>query len=220
MNSTGNDIVALKAINVARTRQANFYSKIITDTEKSLYDKALFSALPFEHFVWLAWSVKESVYKFLQRGQSDLVFSPSRIILSELLIPSQKDQYSLPGKKEARNFTDQAYSGVVRSNDRLFFFRSIIADEFIFSVANDRDNFSQVWWGIKEIELSDPDSQSASVREFVLEKLNDLSLSENIRIGQSKHGYPVILKNNTEIDLPVSLAHHENYIAYSFIYSQ
>ena len=72
MISTGNDIVALKAINVARTKQQNFYSKIITVSEKALYDEHFSGRLLFEHFVWLAWSVKESVFKYLQRINPDL----------------------------------------------------------------------------------------------------------------------------------------------------
>jgi len=63
MISTGNDIVAFKAINVTRTKQQNFYSKIITDSEKTLYDEQFSDRLPFEQFIWLALSVKESVFK-------------------------------------------------------------------------------------------------------------------------------------------------------------
>ena len=68
MISTGNDIVALKAINVARTKQQKFYNKIITGSEKALYEGQFSERLPFEYFVWLAWSVKESVFKYLQRN--------------------------------------------------------------------------------------------------------------------------------------------------------
>ena len=89
MSGTGCDIVALKAINVARSQQSRFYSKIIVDAEKSFYDKALSAVMPVEHFVWLAWSVKESVYKFLQRGKPDLVFSPSKIVIYQLSFPAQ-----------------------------------------------------------------------------------------------------------------------------------
>ena len=39
MNSTGNDIVALKAINIARTKQPNFYRKIISAAEKAFIDQ-------------------------------------------------------------------------------------------------------------------------------------------------------------------------------------
>ncbi len=53
MLSTGNDIVALNAINVTRTKQPQFYSKILTPSEAELYNQPDFAALPFEIFVWL-----------------------------------------------------------------------------------------------------------------------------------------------------------------------
>ena len=83
MLGTGNDIVALAAINVERTRQSNFYSKILSLSEQQLYNE-LQSQLPFENFVWLAWSVKESAYKFLKRFMPDLVFSPTKIMITNL----------------------------------------------------------------------------------------------------------------------------------------
>ena len=67
MNSVGNDIVALAAIDVARTRQPEFYSRIITPAEQEFYSLYLKDQLSFEHFIWLAWSVKESAYKVLKR---------------------------------------------------------------------------------------------------------------------------------------------------------
>ena len=57
MAGAGNDIVALKAIDVSRTKQSNFYSKIIVPAEKSLHDRTLSTVLPLELFVWLAWSI-------------------------------------------------------------------------------------------------------------------------------------------------------------------
>src|SRR5262245_43862973 len=104
MISTGNDIVALRAINVDRTKQPNFYAKIITDNEKSLYDKALFAVLPLEHFLWLAWSVKESIYKFLQRHQHDLVFSLSKITVEQVILP----EMAVEQPKEGLGFNDSS----------------------------------------------------------------------------------------------------------------
>src|ERR1700739_3692703 len=84
MTSTGNDIVALTAINVARTKQPNFYSRIVTSGEQELYYSTLQDQLPFEHFVWLVWSVKESAFKYLKRVDPGLIFSPSKMRMVEL----------------------------------------------------------------------------------------------------------------------------------------
>src|SRR5437879_4917257 len=103
MMSTGNDIVALKAINIARTKQYNFYKKVISVSEKDLYDRQFSDKIPFENFIWLLWSVKESVYKYLQRITPQLVFSPARIIISQIHLPSGNTTTTLEG----RDFDDR-----------------------------------------------------------------------------------------------------------------
>jgi len=46
----------------------------------------------------------------------------------------------------------------------------------------------------------------------LIDNLND----NNIIINKNPLGIPVILKDNIELRIPVSLSHHEYYIAYSF----
>ncbi len=53
MISTGNDIVALKAINVARTTQENFYKKILSGSEIILYHEHISERISLATFVWL-----------------------------------------------------------------------------------------------------------------------------------------------------------------------
>jgi phosphopantetheinyl transferase (holo-ACP synthase) len=215
MSGAGCDIVALKAINVARSRQSNFYSKIIVDPEKSFYDKALSAIIPLEHFVWLAWSVKESIYKFLQRSKADLVFSPSRIVIQQLIAPGWSS--SLVNEVEEHGFDNQpAYSGVFMSDGEAFYSRSIITDKFIFSAVNDTDDFTGVYWSIKKIDSSESDTQSVAVRTFILNKLNSLFPGEDIRIEKSPHGYPFVLSGSEELPVMVSFAHHDHWVAYSF----
>lgn len=200
--STGCDIVALRAINADRTKQANFYSKIIVDSEKGLYDNALSGVLLLEHFVWLAWSVKESVYKFLQRHQHDLVFSPSKINLEQL---SQDD-------------SNQAiFNGISQFGSRKLYSWSVVTTEYIFSVVNDRDDFNNVYWQIKKIGSAEPEDQSAEVRKLLMAKLSELFPGDHLIIEKSLSGYPVILKNHSEVDAAISFTHHDHYVAYSFI---
>jgi phosphopantetheinyl transferase (holo-ACP synthase) len=214
MTSTGNDIVALSAINVDRTRQPNFYSKIITDNEKSLYDEALFAVLPLEHFVWLAWSVKESVYKFLQRHQHDLIFSPSKIIIAQVTPPPKQSE----AQREGIGFHEESvYRVQVTFIGHRFHARSILARDYIISVADNYDDYSKTHWGIKKIGSSEPQDQSAAVRELVLHKLNELFPDDHFKIEKRLAGFPVLLKNGTETAIPVSFAHHDQYVAYSFV---
>ena len=110
-----------------------FTPKLLWIPEKSLYDEALSSFLSLEHFVWLAWSVKESVYKFLQRNEPKLVFSPSHVVIPQLTSSFAQLKYIFNGWEESLGFDDcLAHSGSVRTVDRSFFFRSIFTRDFIF----------------------------------------------------------------------------------------
>jgi phosphopantetheinyl transferase (holo-ACP synthase) len=213
MISTGNDIVALKAINVARTKQQNFYCKIITDSEKALYDEQFSDRLPFEQFVWLAWSIKESVFKYLQRINPDLIFSPSKISVSELVATSVKGLSHFEG----RGFDVGAvYKSVANFNPYTLYSQSILTEDFIFSVVNHTNNFEKVLWGVKKIDSTDSDDQSKAVRTFALAMLNTLFPDSELEIDKNSHYCPIILKNGDEIPVPISLAHHDHWVAYSF----
>ena len=197
MLGTGNDIVALAAINVERTRQVKFYSKILSLSEKELYTE-LRPGMPFENFVWLCWSVKESAYKFLKRFTPDLVFSPTKIIIKKLVAGSD------------------AYRGTVEFDTYRLYFRTIIDPDYIFSVVNFENDFTHTRWGVKRIVSSDYIQQSSEVRKLLLCGLNDLQPGNNFMINKSPHGWPIIIKDEQELPLPVSLAHHGHYVAYSF----
>lgn len=213
MISTGNDIVALKAINVARTQQQNFYSKIITVSEKALYDEQFSGRPPFEQFIWLAWSVKESVFKYLQRINPNLIFSPSKIKITGLSFPSVGGVSNFEGQ----DFNSKmVYQGEVDFGPHTFYSRTIISEDFIFSVVNHTNSFEKVMWGIKKIDSTDADDQSKAVRTFALAMLNTLFPGSELEIDKNRYSCPIILKDEVEIPVPISLAHHDHWVAYSF----
>lgn len=216
MISTGNDIVALKAINVARTTQPNFYQKIISVSEKALFDQ-LSDRIPLEHFVWLLWSVKESAYKYLQRITPGLVFSPTRTIINQIELPSD----NAPIKLEGCDFTGESvYKGAVTIADEKLYFRSIISEDFIFSVVNGSNDFENTCWGIGSIDSTEPDEQSKAVRNILTGRLNAIYPGSELQVDKAPQGYPVIIKDGIEIPVPVSFAHHDHYVAYSFVLSK
>ena len=218
MISTGNDIIALNTIDISRTEQVNFYSKIITSSEKTLFDQLKPCSLSFANFVWLSWSVKESVYKYLHRITPSLVFSPSKINIKELNIPGPALLSKFePDEVESIGFNEKAIlKGTVSFSGELFYFRSTVFQQVILSVVNNKDDFNHVNWGLKLIDDSDPAYQSKAVREFVLKKLQHLYPENDMQIIKSPFGYPVIAKELIETDIALSLAHHDCYIAYSF----
>lgn len=255
MSSTGNDIVALHAINKERTNQIQFFCKILSVSEQALYAQPEWSAMPFEHFVWLLWSVKESAYKYLQRIQPDLVFAPVKIVIQRIDVAleewptfergpiGQTGETGEGGEFGAIIETGEiggigssgkSYKGIVLFESGIYYFRSIIDEAFIASVISDQEGFEHTWWGVQSIGHTGYDQQSSAVRDLVLQKLSavyPLNLQmghsfqgsgehvrngDHVSIGKSPLGYPVVLNGEEEMDIPVSLAHHDRYVAYSF----
>lgn len=220
MTSIGNDIVALRAINITRSKQFNFYSKFISKGEENIYNQQLSNEIPFENFVWLLWSVKESVFKYLQRIKPDLVFSPSKICITQLRIPAQNAVMEFEGnEKEGRGFNDKmVYKTEVAFGAYTLYSGSVISNEFIFSAANHEDDFENTNWGIQAITSSDPEYQSKAVRMLLIKRLMILLPGVELNIDKSPYGYPILLINGTEeTTIPVSLAHHDHFVAYSFL---
>ena len=218
MKSTGNDIVALNTIDIQRTRDPRFYSKFITDSELAIYQQQS-SALPFEVFVWLLWSVKESAYKYLQRHDAGLLFSPTKFIVEQLNIPSNFVLTPFTGinwDSEDSSPTSYITGSVSRGNTRLYF-RSNVCDDFITSSVNADEQFEDVCWGIRLIQHTDHQHQSQEVRNFALIKLKTVLKIDDLRILKSEIGYPVVLDGGTPLEVALSFAHHDRFVGYSFV---
>lgn len=214
MLSTGNDIVSLNAINVTRTKQPNFYSKILTPTETALHQEPRFANIPFEIFVWLLWSIKESAFKFLQRVDADILFTPVKFEVDEVQIPSEFDLVNFDRAELIAVGFDgfNAIRSTIKFGEHILYSNSLIYQEFVSSVVNDTEDFGQTHWGIKRIGNKETNFQSAGVRAFLIDNLP----YKNIIISKNPHGIPILLKDSIELPIPISLSHHEYYIAYSF----
>lgn len=219
MISTGNDIVSLKAINPQRTKQAQFYSKIISPSELELYRTEGFAEIPFENFVWLLWSIKESVYKFQKRNFHDLKFSPLKIIIQKINFPPGKSVTKFESLQYERDsfYKKEFHSGNVCSGNDILYFRSIIHEELLSTVVSNDEKFENTWLGIKSIDNNDYEIQSKEVRSFLLNKLSAIFPNDNFSIRKSIIGYPVLFREKEEINIPVSLAHHDHFVGYSFL---
>jgi phosphopantetheinyl transferase (holo-ACP synthase) len=217
MNSTGNDIVSLNAIDITRTKQQRFYSKILAVSESILYNQYQ-TDITFENFVWLLWSIKESAYKFLQRNNPGLVFSPTKCVVTQLEIPA-KNQIMNPSVAvlEGIEFDKHpAFKSIVTVGLETLYSRSIVNSDFIFSVVSRDNNFESTGWGIKRIDDTDSDSQSAEVRSFLLEKLQNEFPLHKLQVNKNSDDCPILVNGAEEINTPISLAHHDHWVAYSY----
>ncbi|MEP6467040.1 MAG: 4'-phosphopantetheinyl transferase superfamily protein [Parafilimonas sp.] len=213
--SIGNDIIALNKTNSDRTKQQKFYSKILGNQEIDLFKNINSNILSFENFVWLAWSVKESVYKFNKRNNDEVLFSPTKIIIQKVDVPFQPQALKFNAQFERISFDKKTcFCCEVLFGSAVFYTRTLVFDDVIFSVANNTNCFENICWGIKAIHDDSYKTQSSEVRKFALKKLNKYYLDEALSIKKTLGGYPILVQQN---NLPISFSHHGKYVAYSFI---
>lgn len=222
MISTGNDIIALNIIDVCRTMQERFYSKILSSTEVEEYFRDHALTISFERYIWLLWSIKESVFKFCKRHSPNLAFSPKKIICGRveaplaacLLLPAdgEIEDNSLP---DAGN----CWCSVAHTDTGVYYSRSIVLKDIIYTVVNDTNYFHNTWWGVKHIDSACNTCQSESVRAFTMRKLKDIyPVDTRLAFGKHAVGYPILKVSDADAALPISFTHHDRYVAYSFVY--
>lgn len=195
MISTGNDIVALAATDPDRTSRYRFYSRILTHRE---LDHVAGTALPFSTFVWLLWSIKESVYKYVSRSHPRLGFAPLKIPVGQL------------------RSRDDLFEGLIRYEQVMLYSRSFIKDDTILSVVSEEKDFASTRWGLHAIGDPDYANQSAFVRKFVVESLSTVVPGAHLRIVRGPDGPPEVWDRERRLDIPVSLAHHDRFVAWSY----
>ncbi len=222
MISAGNDIISLNAINIARTKQYRFYSKILSPSEKALYNQATFATTPFENFVWLLWSIKESAYKYLKRNNPDLVFTPVKFIVAELLVPSRYTLTNFEGiQMEGPGFDNRlAIKGLINFGDNTLYSASLLYRELIVSVVNRDENFGNTFWGVKLIGENEASYQSTEVRKFLIDRLQRILNIDGLVMGKTPSGIPIVLNDSEEFPVAISLSHHERFVGYSIQFSE
>jgi len=202
--STGNDIVALRATQPDRTSLPRFYSRILTVAEQELYDRLERPGLAFDHYTWLCWSIKESAYKFNKRNSPEIVFSPLRITISELLPPASA--------------AEGYYRCKITCGPAMLYSRSLLRDGVIVTVVSDDPQFTNTRWGFQPIGSSAHADQSAAARALVLQELQATLHRDDLQLQKDEAGCPIVLAGGLPTGIPVSLAHHDHYIAWSFNY--
>jgi hypothetical protein len=114
------------------------------------------------------------------------------------------------------NFSGECFEGTVRSGDHVLFSKSFIRQDYIFSITNGEEDLSDIHCAIKKIGSSKPDDQSRAVRELLLRKLGHIFPESNLQIIKNPHGWPVIMREDEKLPIPVSFTHHGNFVAYTF----
>ena len=219
MISVGNDIVALDG-QAGRSREPAFYSKIISAAEKEMYSVEPFPYLPFEHFVWLCWAVKEAAFKCIQRAEPGALFWGPRITITELapLTTPPGEGWLDVGDPMAPS---HGYSALARFGSHRLQAWAIVTENYILAVSVPGETFcptrfAGVHWGIRKIGSVDRTCQSAGVRTFALEKLQRLLPGQPLSIQKVPGSYPYVMNGSQCLDLGLSFSHHSNWVSYAF----
>lgn len=185
MISIGNDIIDLQLIDRHRSNQPRFYFKIITPAELEWYNGQRI-ALPFEIYLWLLWSVKESAYKYAKRLQNDLVFSPGKIAV-----------YS----------AQDGLTGTCTIAEQTLYFQSAITARYIHTIVDTDDSFEGILFGIGHHQ---DNNASASVRQLLISHL--AATGAEPMLSKDASGIPWL--NLAGSTLPVSFSHHGLFVAF------
>lgn len=189
MPSIGNDIVDLSLIDVARSKQARFYSKILAPEELHLHE-SFGAILPFEHFVWLCWTIKEATYKFSKRLHPQLLFSPPRTVILSLSIDDNTDG-------------EHIYQGTCSNGPCSVYFQSSHTSAYIHTIVAETPSFKQISTAIFTVDTDDASSQT---RARLLQYAAQLYPANSISINKNEHHVPTLMIDPNAY--PVSISHH------------
>ncbi|MEP6683870.1 MAG: hypothetical protein ABJA35_11445, partial [Parafilimonas sp.] len=106
-----------------------------------------------------------------------------------------------------------SYQCKIIFNSYVFYARTYVYKEIIFTVVNNENCFDNIFWGIKFIEHDDYTYQSKTINYFALEKMQQFFENKNLKIIKHKIGYPALVEHK---QIALSFTHHGNFVGYAF----
>ncbi|MBZ9729704.1 4'-phosphopantetheinyl transferase superfamily protein [Salegentibacter sp. JZCK2] len=179
----GNDIIDLNlAFKQSNWQRRGFLQKIFTTDEQDF----ILNAENPELNVWLLWSMKESVYKAVQRKYHLEPFNnPKRFVCKQVEINSGKARGVVCFEEDACEINSILFSDVIHTCTANTEF------SFISENKNSRIRLLQ--------KISDQ-------KNIPLESLN---------ISKNKQGVPFLTYRGDNLQIPFSLSHHGDYSAFA-----
>jgi phosphopantetheinyl transferase (holo-ACP synthase) len=197
----GNDIISLMdSLNIKSFNNPRYLEKAYHCDEIALCEKNSI-------FRYLIWTSKESAYKISLKKKITEVFSP------------KKFQYSA-SKITENHSGEKVISGVVRHDCFLSYTCSFISNDFVHTIASDKEiNPHTVRYAVKKISSEKINQHSALTREFFFENLNfnDVGKAPEIVFDKTTH-VPTLKHNSAGINrIDFSLSHDHVFISCAFI---
>lgn len=124
------------------------------------------------------------------------MFSPTKIVLDEI------------------TFENGVAHGIVVLGADYWFFRTDITDEWLHSIVLNQPGVFRGLSDVKRINPANNEERSAQAWEFLLEEVKR-EVGEDISLKKSEFGYPVVIRDNEELDIVISLSHDGDFAGYS-----
>ena len=212
----GNDLVDLQlAVKESNWQRRGYLNKVCTAGEQKLI---LTSNNPLVTF-WTVWSMKESVYKIINRITGIRNYSPASYNCTTF----QEDEQSIKSDKlqtgiQQKNATQQSairplsFSGEVLFEEHSFFTRTQIKEQRLHTIAvlqpTHFDLTATVFYPNNVADNPIPATD-------YLHEFNQIAAP--YRLSKNKNGIPEITHITAETKHPASVSHHGRYLA--IIYS-
>ncbi|SKB32256.1 phosphopantetheine--protein transferase domain-containing protein [Salegentibacter holothuriorum] len=179
----GNDIIDLNlAHKQSNWQRQGFIQKLFTEEEQSFIE----CSQNRESSLWLLWSMKEAVYKAVQRKYKlDRFYNPRHFNCTLTQLTSEKARGEVSFKDEAFETTSELFPSKIHS----------YTANTEFSYFSEKEN-------IRSLLLQN------------IAKHYSLPLA-SINISKSIQGIPFITYLGDNLQIPFSLSHHGNYSAYA-----
>lgn len=193
----GNDIVDLTTSVIGQgERRLRYLEKILTENEIQILD----SLGNEDKWIWLLWSIKESVYKIIHRSERKMKYVPKSIQCIEVCFISHEEYYSK-----------------VVYNGAMYIAKSLMHDDYISTVATaDSEDMDKIYHESFPIPKDDNQSEylDNKVRVFYSNLINPGR--KNLTIKRDKNGIPHLVYDEQEIGY-LSFSHHGQFGAFAFI---
>ncbi|WP_445957841.1 4'-phosphopantetheinyl transferase family protein [Yeosuana sp.] len=188
----GNDIVDLNMAAIeSNWKRPRFLNKVFTTYEQQL----IADASNQNQTVWLLWSMKEAAYKIYVQQFGIRFFNPLKLVCS----------------------LDSKSDGFVTIGNTTFFTKSVISEEYIYTIAvskNSKNYNSECLKVENKSYLIQSDTLKNRFLEIISENKN-LNI-EHLNINKNEVGVPEVFFKNSKLPIHVSLTHSGNYCGYVY----
>ena len=178
----GNDLVDLQlARSQSNWRRPGYLRKICSEEEQHM----IIMAPEPTTMLWLLWSMKESAYKVLNRNTGKREYNPSGLVCSELKV----------NQSEA--------TGNVSYGDNVFFVKTEISDQRIYSVA------AHTVIAVEGLTSYHMHNTAGYMAKFA-------RATPGYLLQKEISGLPVVVELQTGRNLAASVSHHGRYLAVTY----